>query len=278
MNKALFEMRKFSFICSLLFILINTSYSQSVDSVTIKQHSFELQSGYGFYRVKDVTESPLVYKHSFVPFNLIYNFQSTKWIHDINFLFFYTTLKSSITKGSFLSTQNITAGLDYSFLRNTNLKLPRNSNFYAGGSLINFGSYRNHNYTRVNQINGDVFFELAIKTNIIKKINSNSCISWDCSLPVFAYVMLRRYNINGLPDAATNTSFNYLNLLKTGEFLAINKFVDFQTRFKYTVKYSNRWDISFTYLFRFYHYYRYESSFPVDAGINTLEMGLKLKL
>lgn len=90
--------------------------------------------------------------------------------------------------------------------------------------------------------------------------------------------MFRRYNLKELPDGVTNTSFTYWDLLRTGNILTINRFVDFQSRIQYEKQLGIHWYFSFAYLFRFYHYYRYENIFPVNAGINTIEIGLKFKL
>lgn len=261
-----------------ILIYSSVSYSQEIDSILNEGNYFGLEIGYGYFRIRDIAESPLMYGNSFLPLQLLYSHRNDIRIHEIRLFYLHNVLESSITNGSYLSTNNTCAGLDYSYLENTRLKLFNSYCFYVGGSLINFISYRNHNYGGEMQSNADIFSQVSVKGRIIKKVDEQSSITWDCTLPICAYVMLRRYNLKGLPDGATNTSFTFGNMLTTGNFLTINKFLDFQSRIQYESQLWGSWYINLAYLFRYYHYDRYKDYFSVDVGMNTLEIGLELKL
>jgi hypothetical protein len=271
-------MKKYSIISLVMLFVFNAAFSQTPDSVNNKEYFLCAKTGFGYFRIKDVTESPLIYAGSFLPINISYSFKSNKSVQEIEIVYLKNNLKSSITNENYLSTKNICVSFEYSFLRNINLRVLNKSNLYVGASFVNFVSYRVHNYGSEQQENADVFSELAVKSRISKSINQQTVISWDCSLPICAYVMLRRYSVNGFPDKATNTDFNIYDILQTGEFLAINRFVDFQSRLEYQKQIRMRWLFSCSYLFSFYHYYRYKNIFPVNAGINMLEIGVKFKL
>ena len=266
-------------ICFIILLLLSDiSYSQGSDTIADKRHFLGIETGIGYFRIKDTQESPLIYGHLFVPLHLSYLYSNTKSISELNIFYFNNTLKSSITNQSYLSTNNLCLGLNFDFLKKINLTLPDNYIFYAGGSFINFTSYRNHNMGDRHRLNADVFSQISIKWRIIKELSEKSCIYWDCSAPALSYVMLRRYNLEGFPDEATDTSFDDWDLLRDGDFLTVNRFIDIWSRVQYEKQIGNRWYITSDYLFRFYHYYRYKNYFPVNAGINAIELGLKFKL
>ena len=79
---------------------------------------------------------------------------------------------------------------------------------------------------------------------------------------------------SGLECTAANDEL----VLVDGDFLTVNRFIDIWSRVQYEKQIGNRWYITSDYLFRFYHYYRYKNYFPVNAGINAIELGLKFKL
>lgn len=254
------------------------AWSQHSDSLICKGDYIGVETGFGYFRVKDAIESPLTYHKSFLPVQLFYRHNSYKNVQEINFLFFNNVLESSISSESYLTSKHICISLSYSYLRNTNLKLLNKSSFSVGGTFVNFISYRKHNYELSVEENADLFSQISIKCELIKRLNVNTELSWDCSLPLLGYVTLRRRNLHAPMDGITSMPVTYGDILKTGDFLTINRFIDFHSRIRYKKKLGNRLSFCLTYLFRFYHYFRYEHDLPVNAGINSLNIGFKFRL
>ena len=221
------HMKVYSIIVALVFCS-GVSTSQELDSTFNEGDYIGIETGYGYFRIRDITESPLMYGNSFLPLQLFYSHRNDKEIHEIRLSYLHNVLESSITNGTYLSTNNECAGLEYTYVRNTDLPLMNSFLFYAGGSFVNYISYRDHDYGGEMQPNADIFSCLSLKSRIIKELDQQSNIIWDCSLPLCAYVMFRRYDLKGLPDGATNTSFTFGDMLRTGNLLTVNKFVDFQ--------------------------------------------------
>ena len=268
----------------LAFILLPfLSYSNERDSLSNNGQYLGISSGLGYYRIRDVQESSLMYQNSYFPILLNYNYNAQRFIHSINFQYFSDTLKSSISSGSINVIAIHNFEINYNCLYKTNTTILKHFNICFGGNLSNLLSIRTHilNTTGITKYNNyETFSDVGLAIGIINDniANTKWGIKYIASISVLSYVLFRRYDYNGVFNNIDNLSPTFFDLFKAGEWLTLNHFIDFQSSLQAERQLYKRIYFNVEYLFRYVDYNQYNNLFPVKIGINQFSIGLKYKL
>lgn len=265
-------------IVLILFLTVNYSFSQDTISSAKANHRINIKSGIHSYYTRDATYSPLIYKGASVPINLEYFNRKEKRNYSVYLQLANTHVTSSITgeKDGYYSNyfDFVNIKLGYNYFRH--FKTYSNWNFNLGGVFENYFLYKNQVFKYENsQYSVDFFYNLKLAVNIQKKINEKNLLEFNFSYPLLAYVYMRVYAADNLPEKLLkHDELTVGNILTSGDFLTINNFVNYEFSTKYYLFVSKRFDLLFNYHFQFYRYTKPEI---VKNGIHSLLIGTAIK-
>ena len=279
-------MKKIILLKYIFFLLfVNGTYAQDV--VKPKHHQFFLSYGLVTYTTKDKILSSLTYSGNSTLFDFRYSYLGNIHNHCIRINLDKSTLESSITRNFYLSANYINAtigNLEYKYLRK--LKVT-NFKFYAGILWSNYFNVKEQFFmVNSSEIGLDMFSSLNVAVAIEKKYNEKHQIQLHASYSVIAYILGQMYSPKHLPENFMKKSvkkgaiddfskISVVDFLSSGEFLSLNRFIDFKSEFIYQYTLSHRFDLVVNYLFRFYQYKKY---LKVQYGTNQLLIGFILKI
>jgi hypothetical protein len=263
----------------IIFFAVGYSYSQDTLSGTKAVHRINIKSGIHKYYTRDATYSPLIYKGASVPINLEYFNSKEKKNYSVYLQFANTQATSSITgaKDGYYSNyfDYINLKLGFNYFRH--FKTYSNWDIYLGGVFENYFLYKSQVFKYENsQYSVDFFWNLKLAVDIQKKINKKNLLQFNISYPLLAYVYMRVYAADNLPEKLLKSDdLTIGNLLTSGDFLTINDFVNYEFSTKYYLFLSKRFDLIFNYHFQLY---RYTKPGLVKNGIHSLMLGAAIKM
>jgi len=279
-------MKKIILLKYIFFLLfVNGTYAQDV--VKPKHHQFFLSYGLVTYTTKDKILSSLTYSGNSTLFDFRYSYLGNIHNHCIRINLDKSTLESSITRNFYLSANYINAtigNLEYKYLRK--LKVT-NFKFYAGILWSNYFNVKEQFFmVNSSEIGLDMFSSLNVAVAIEKKYKEKHQIQLHTSYSVISYILGQMYSPKHLYEDFMKKSvkkgaiddfskISVVDFLSSGEFLSLNRFIDFKSEFIYQYTLSHRFDLVVNYLFRFYQYKKY---LKVQYGTNKLLIGLILKI
>jgi hypothetical protein len=271
-------------IITILIILFSSSnlYSQDTNSEPATIHRINIRSGIYTYYTRDEVYSPLIYDGLSVPINLEYFNTNDLRNYTIYFQYNSAKLSSSITQKGEASDdylahyfEFINAKLGFSYLRQ--IQNYGDWKLSIGGSVRNFFLYKNqHIDANTSQFGLDIFADLKIDASIQRQINDNNLLKIDISYPLVSYVVGRMYAPAEPPEKLLQ--FDVLtigNILKSGDFMTVNNFVDFEFNARYYLSISSVFDLNFNYGFQ---YYQYPKLFIAKNAMHSFIFGLSIKV
>ena len=268
----------------LILLFLGTSPALLYCRDTLNSHQavyrISISTGIHRYYTRDKVYSPLIYKGTGAPLDIEYLNHKTKRDYRIYLNYTQTKVTSSITsnKDGFYSNYfdflNINLGFHY--LRY--IQSYRGWDIQLGGIWDNFILYKNQVFIYDNsQWSLDMFSELKVACHARKAINEKSHIQADISYPLLSYVMWRVYAPQHFPEKILQYDEDKLSvgaLLKSGDFLTLNKFVNFEFSTRYYLSLSKHLGLSMVYMFQYYQYPKPE---PVKNAMHSWLIGLTVK-
>ncbi len=263
-------------------ILIFLSFSllgQNSDTSVV--HSIKLQTGVHSYYTRDLTISPLIYHSIAMPFSLGYTRSNNSNIHDIELLFCKTLLKSSSTEenkyysnnSSLYNAENtFNFVLIYKYLYKKQPLL--NGDLFLGGVWKNFVLFKQHYYYYSNHwVSFDCYSSINFEVRWNKNLSLNKELSVSLNYPLVAYVIGRNYTTNfpTLKMEHENYDISFKSVISSGDFLFLNKFVDFHFGINYSIILTKFLSCNFSYNFNFYRYYKLQLA---ENGMHIILAGL----
>ncbi len=282
LSKIVFELiMKNNITLLILSLSAITLFSQDTIMRQNTTHRISIKSGFYKYSTRDNVYSPLIYTGLSFPVNLEYFNNKENSNYTIYFQYTNTKLSSSITQktydGEYVANyfEFINAKLEFSYLRQ--YKSYSNWDLNIGGSWENFVLYKNQVLVYDNtQWALDVFSNIKLALNIQKEIQGKNLLQFKFSYPLVSYVIGRVYAPQHLPEKLLKyDNLSMINILKSGDFLTINNFVNFEFNAKYFMRLGNRYDLYTEYGFQ---YYRYPKMNIVKNAMHSLLIGITLKL
>ena len=236
--------------------------------------------------------SPLVYKGVGVPLQIGYFNHKKLREYGISLQFSNTKLNSTLAKDGIIKEDIanyfdfVNLKLDFNYYRH--VKDISGWQVYLGGHLDNFILYKNQAILYESWDNGyhiveqgqwamDIYSNLKIACNIQKQLNKKNLIYVDVSYPILSYVVGRVYAPNNFPEKLLKHDEDDLGIgkiLGSGDFLTINKFVNFHFKTNYYRSLGKHTGLFLGYAFQYYQYPKLEL---VKNGMHTLLIGLTVK-
>ncbi|MGD2033451.1 MAG: hypothetical protein PVF73_00225 [Bacteroidales bacterium] len=272
-------MTKTGFFLFFFLTAVEVFCQDSIDNC-IAKHYISLKSGGRRYYTRDKVYSPMIYKGTGVPMDIEYHNHKTKRDYRVYLHYTQTKVTSSITGdkdgfyANYFDLLNINIGFQY--LRH--IRSCSGWDIQLGGAWENFVLYKNQVLIYENsQWALDVFSDLKLACHVRRAINEKSRIQADISYPLLSYVMGRVYAPQHFPEKLLKYDEDELTvgaILKSGDFLTLNKFVNFQFSTGYFISLSKHFGLSMDYVFQ---YYQYPKSEVVKNAMHSLLIGLTLK-
>ena len=259
-----------------LFLFLFVNYGQSSDSLYLKNRSIAIFAGPTIITLKDKTISPLRYQNTGFVSQLGFNSTHEKRVHDLQFYISQGELNSVISTRSAHFMNYVYAGLEYAYLKK--IKNSK-SNIYLGGAFQNTFSIKELNFEfGATESSYDISSTLNLAFFWQKKLNNNHQFQYQIRYPLIAYVIGRVRQPGDIAEEVlqeisgqTNTNPSAGTLLKTGDFLTLNKYIDFQSEIKYLMNLGKRINISAVYLFR---YIQFPKLNKFQFGRNEIKVGI----
>lgn len=233
-----------------------------------------LSGGLSSYYVKDEIISPLIYKDVNFPLRLTFEKEKKKNIHTVLLNYDSPLLKNNNVNNSQTRSQIIHFQYNYGRF----FKKFRQYQFYLGGSAQVFVNIKNHSFDRSYNSDyqtADLFSSVNAYFSVQRQFGEKNRIQSTLTYPLFAYVIGRVYSLNQPPPSLLDEeNISNGDVLTSGEWLTVNRFVDFQWTVSYTYQLHRRWNWVLQYWFR---YYRYPKLPIVQNGSHQLLLGLEYK-
>lgn len=220
-------MRKQHFIAYILFLLLQANLLAQAE----KNHRISFGIGYGQFEVRDLFVSPLIYSGSFLPLDLSYQYNSTNYIHKVEFSYCSGTQHSSV--GNLMDGVDIS--LLYGFLYRFT-ELNNNMNLFGGINWNNNVSV-NEYYIGSSYISGYLFSSMEL--SIIGKYKmETSEVKLNFEIPFLSF-MFRRYYLYGITSES--------QVFERGKFMTIDEFYGFRTTLQFEKEISSYVNIGLKY-------------------------------
>jgi len=222
--------------------------------------------------LQDQVFSPLVFRGSGLAFDLHFQKAKRSRKHDLRLNIFSQPLEASQNQASLTTIQNNGIALDYSY---TKLLADRKWQYYLGGGWYNFVSGRNVEFILEDEIAFDLFSSLNIVCQAERTFNQKHQIAFTISYPLLSYTVGRMRVPLDFPQGVFSAiaddpdRFPLGSLLRSGDLLTINNFIDLRTRVLYHYQLSGHWQIGMMYQFR---YIQYPKFLDVQNGASQYSM------
>ena len=157
--------------------------------------------------------------------------------------------------------ENTSIYLNYEYLRS----FSSYRNHHIGVGLYNFLSARNFIFLVEDEISVDLFSSLNLVYAYGLSFKKRHHVRAITSLPVIAYVIGRMRVPNDFSEEVFQSIVEDPNrapigeLLSSGDFLRLNKFLDVRLTLDYQYDLSNRIRLGFTYIFQYYSYPKFKT-------------------
>ena len=205
-------MKKQHFIAYILFLFLHANLLAQSE----KNHSISFGVGYGVFEVRDLFVSPLIYSGSCLPLDLSYQYNSTNYIHKVEFSYCNGTQRSSVNN----LMDGVDISLQYGFLHH-----------FADLNSINlFGGINWNNNVSVNEyfigssyISGYLYSSLELSLIGKYKMETNE-IKLSLEIPLLSFV-IRRYYLYGITTES--------QVFGRGKFMTIDEFYGFRTTLQF---------------------------------------------
>jgi hypothetical protein len=271
-------------ILSLIACFIFPIYGNCKSDTLKTVHRITLKSGIYKYYKRDLVYSPMIYKGISVPISLEYFNSKSKRMHSFNLLYDNTVLSSSITERNNTTNEYLSNYFDainfkirYAYL--THIREYSKWKIYLGGSLRSFNLFENHHLDEGNTqtFAFDIFTDLNFDINLTRLVNEKNLLKLEFSCALLSYVLARIYAPELIPEKLdiSDDNVTLLDVLKSGDFLTINKFYDYNFNATYFYSINKKVDLYSGYAFQ---YYQYPKLFMVKNGMHNFLVGLTLKL
>ena len=255
------------------------------DSLTNKPYNlFIINTGYSKHIIRDDIISPLIYKGAKAPIILNYKYIGNKSRQAFTFFYDKLELKSSNTNNISPYAINSNAFIEYAYNRKIYTLNNLKTNCYLGGKFVAFINYRDYYFSNYgNHFSGELMTSIGINLLLEKNFNGkkDSYLYFNVNMPIFAYVILNdRYNANvseTIDEMYLNENI-YTELLISGDFVTLNKLVEFQTELSYSLFLSKHLGLELKHRFHFYSLSQYENLFHARYVNSQYLIGLIIKL
>lgn len=207
--------------------------------------------------LQDKVFSPLVYRDSGFAFDVGYTCQTAKRSHRILSGLTSQELTPKLNAQSRSSVENTAIYLDYEYLRSASVK---NKSHAVGAGLYNFISARNFVFLVEDEISLDFYISFNILYAYQLVLKDKHHLLFKVSYPLVAFVVGRMRVPNDFSEEVFQEIVEDPNsqpigkILKSGDFLTINRFGDLRFRVDYLLEISKRFGIGATYSFQYYSY------------------------
>ena len=263
----------------LLFSLVSGFYvfAQEIVPKNNPGH-FTLSLGAGHISLSDKVFSPLVYRGTGLLLELKYASHSIKRKHDLTLNFNSTSLSPKLNSASKNSIDNFNGFLNYQYQRAIN---HGKWEVFLGGGLHNFLSLRTFNIDPDDEVGWDIFSSINLATSLNRAFQGKHYLEFKLSYPLLAYVIGRMRVPKDFPDDVFHAFANngdeapVIDILKSGDWLGINKFIDLILEINYRHQLSRKLAADMKYRFR---YYKYPKLLNVNYGTSQFMLGLSYKL
>lgn len=272
----------------IVIFIIQTCFLTTIiaqDSLTNKPYNlFIINTGYSKHIIRDDIISPLIYKGAKAPIVLNYKYIGKKSRQAFTLYYDKLDLKSSITNENSNYAINSNALIEYAYNRKLYTLNNLDANCFLGGKFIALINYRDYYFSNYgNHFSGEIMSSIGINLLLEKKFNGkkNGYLYFNVNMPLFAYVILNdRYNANvsGTFDELDLNENIYTQLLKSGNFVTLNKLFEFQTELSYSLFISKHFGLEFKHRFHFYSFSQYKSLFHARYVNSQYLIGLIVKI
>lgn len=210
--------------------------------------------------VQDKVFSPLVYRGSGFTFDLNYLNTSDRRAHELAFGLGSQSLSPALNPQSESTVRNDVYFLNFDYLRKLQFKKQSHS---IGLGWYNFLSARNYQFLVEDDISLDIFTSLNLVYAYPLSIKQNQNLRFKFSYPLAAYVAGRMRIPNDFSEDVFQEivedpeSLTAGKVLRSGDFLSINKFSDFRFNLNYFIELSDQIGFGADYNFQYYNYPKY---------------------
>jgi len=262
-----------------------TLFAQDTLSSLRKNHIY-VGSGYSKHIVKDEIISPLIYKGYKLPIWIKYKRYGNKYLHNISLFYNRVGLESSITnKDNYYShnTDNINAYFAYGIEKKIHSIKNINLDIYLGAKFKSYINYRDHSYmSNIHSIIAEQNSSLDLNTKFMKVYNTQGdFISYNFNFPIIAYILMpdmynanvskHIYNVNASEGMA-------LQYLRNGDFVSLNKFLEFQSELHAIKSIHKNIAIGLTHYLHYYSLKKHPDNQPVKYVNIQFTLDLIIKL
>lgn len=272
----------------LLVLAHNNSFSQEASTVASlePQHLFTLSSGLSLHSLRDEMISPLIYRSTLIPLELLYRFRGLSNRHTILFYYDNGELNSLITDRHREShyIKNLNLNFEYSFATEVTTLEDFNTTCFLGARFSSMLNMRNQYFLRgISHASAEQMTGLGIYllTETSFQNASNNFLSIEINIPCISYALLNnRYN------AYVSEKFDDLNfeqdilwqIFKKGDIVSFNKLFEIQADISYNIFISNNIGFGLRYRFHYYSFEQFQSLLHSKVLNNQFLIGMMVKL
>ena len=208
----------------------------------------------------DQTFSPITYRGSSLLIGLQYSHRRTNSKQSVLVSANQPTLNPSLTPAvrNTLNLMNVQLNCHYQRLISS-----AQWRAYLGGGLHNFFSFRTFNIERNQEIGYDLFSSLNLAASIDRRFSSGHTLEFSSTYGLLAYVTGRMRVPKDWPPEVAQALLQDVEslplgaILKSGDLLTINRFVEFTFQTDYRLPLSEKITLGLSYWFRYYQYPKY---------------------
>ncbi len=259
----------------LFFVFVITAQFSFAQS----EHQIALLTGLQRYLTREPILSPLLYRGSYLPWQLSYSYTADQHYHEVHVTHGSGELTFTITSANALGRQHYTEllvwQLQYAYLRR--IGSLSHYQWYGGGTLraAYFDKELNYIVGREGRT-ADVFITPALTTAVISQYRKQR-IRGQVAFSPFAYVAARTYAANRPPLPLIDQKLSVSNALKYGDWLGLPQFAAYWGELAYGYQCGRHWQAHLSYQFQYYRYDKL-NPFTVRSVVHTLLAGISINL
>ena len=235
-------------------LLKHVSAQENLDDGT---NGLAVSFGAGHISISDPVFTPLIYRGTGFLTDISYASRQVKRKHSVTMSMTKSTLRPVLSEAS-MHTITTTGGfLHYTYQRN--IKQSK-WDCYLGGGIYTFASLRSLTIGSNEEVGWDLFSSVNVVASFNRTLHEKHDIELTVSYPLAAYVVGKMRIPKDFPEEAfldfadDESAVPAGAILKSGDLLTMNKFVDVVTSVIYRLHFSGRFSAQATYRFRYYQY------------------------